>query len=222
MKFSIFLLEDDLELSDTIASYLRHNGFEVTQSFDALDAREKIYEKRFDLMLIDIKIPFQNGFDFLSELRKNKNDIPAIFITSLHAAEDATKGFESGCDDYIRKPFALKELLSRMEAVIKRYYKTHDGIVVIDEKTSFDSMNHMLLIDGEKVSLKPKEISLLRLFLRHKDQIVTKEQIFDTLWSYSEEPNEGSLRAFVSVLRKHLGKSRIETIKEVGYRFVSE
>jgi len=216
------LLEDDLELSNTVTSYLQRKNFKVIQSFDPLDAKEKIYEHRFDILLIDIKIPFQNGFEFLKELRKEKNDTPAIFITSLHTAEDATRGFESGCDDYIRKPFALKELLSRMEAVIKRYYKTHQSVIEIDEKISFDYTNNILLKNGEKIPLKPKEVALLKLFLRNKNQIVTKKRIFEHLWEYDEEPNEGSLRAFVSGLRKHLGKKRIETVKEVGYRFVSE
>ncbi|NPA82338.1 MAG: response regulator transcription factor [Epsilonproteobacteria bacterium] len=222
MKLSIFLLEDDLELSDTIASYLRRHGFEVVQSFDALDAKEKLYERSFDLLLIDVKVPFQDGFSFLKEIRSQKNDTPAIFITSLHAAKDAERGFASGCDDYIRKPFSLKELLLRIEAVIKRYYQTHEDLISIDENISFDSINHALFVDGERISLKPKEIALLKLFLRNKNKIVTKEAIFEALWKYDEEPNEGSLRAFVSSLRKYLGKDKIETIKEVGYRFVSE
>ncbi|BDY11926.1 response regulator transcription factor [Hydrogenimonas cancrithermarum] len=219
MKPKIFLLEDDIELNDTVAQFLRHNDFEIVQSFDAEDAKVKIFETHFDLWLMDVKVPFQSGIGLLSELRRSGNDTPAIIITSLHGVDDATRGFDAGCDDYIRKPFALKELLARIEAVIKRRYKSSDNLIKIDENRIFDALNFRLTVDGEKVALKPKEAKLLALFLQNPNKTVTKEEIFDHLWDYGETPNEGSLRTFVKVLRKHLGKDRIETVKEVGYRF---
>ncbi|WP_456485767.1 response regulator transcription factor [Hydrogenimonas sp.] len=222
MKPKIFLLEDDIELNDTVAQFLRYNDFEIVQSFDAEDAKVKIFETHFDLWLMDVKVPFQSGIDLLSELRRNGNDTPAIIITSLHGVDDATRGFDAGCDDYIRKPFALKELLARIEAVIKRRYKSSDNLIRIDENHTFDALNFRLTVDGERVALKPKEAKLLALFLQNPDKIVTKEEIFDHLWDYGETPSEGSLRTFVKVLRKHLGKKRIETVKEVGYRYVSQ
>ncbi len=221
MKLKILLLEDDIELNDTIASFLEHEGFEVTQSYDANDAKERVFESSFELWLFDIKVPFQSGTDLLYELRQEGCDTPAIFITSLSSVEDVSRGFESGGDDYIRKPFALKELKLRIDAVIKRRYSTTDQLIQIDDINSFDSLDRVLYAKSERIALKPKESALLALFLQHKDHIVTKEMIFDTLYSYGEEPNEGSLRTFVKILRQHLGKTRIETIKEVGYRFVS-
>ena len=220
MKLKILLLEDDIELNDTIASFLTHEGFDVTQSFDAYNAKEMIFQSTFELWLFDVKVPFQSGTDLLKELRAENYTTPAIFITSLSSEEDVTCGFESGGDDYIRKPFALKELKMRIEAVIKRVYGTTQQIIEIDSTHSFDLFEKILYIDDTRVALKPKETTLLALFLQHKNHIVTKEMIFDTLYSYGEEPKEGSLRTFVKVLRHHLGKLRIETIKEVGYRFV--
>ena len=220
MKLKILLLEDDIELNDTIASFLTHKGFDVTQSFDAYNAKEMIFQSTFELWLFDVKVPFQSGTDLLKELRAENYTTPAIFITSLSSEEDVTCGFESGGDDYIRKPFALKELKMRIEAVIKRVYGTTQQIIEIDSTHSFDLFEKILYIDDTRVALKPKETTLLALFLQHKNHIVTKEMIFDTLYSYGEEPKEGSLRTFVKVLRHHLGKLRIETIKEVGYRFV--
>ncbi len=222
MKPKILLLEDDMELSDTIAKFLRSKGFEVVQSFDGEDARDKMYENRFDLWLLDVKVPFQNSIKLLSQFRKNGNDTPAIFITSLHGADDATKGFEAGADDYIRKPFALKELLARIEAVMKRRYPRGGEEIVIDEKRRFNIMNLTLIIDDKIISLKPKEARLLALFLQNPNRVLRKEEIFDALWDFGEIPNEGSLRTFVKVLRKHIGKERIETIKEVGYLYRDE
>jgi len=220
MKLKILLLEDDIELNDTVTSFLTHEGFEVTQSFDAHDAKEKIFESSFELWLFDVKVPFQNSTELLKELRQEGYNTPAIFITSLSGADDVACGFESGGDDYIRKPFALKELKMRIEAVIKRVYGSSQQNIKIDDIFSFDILEKVLYKDGERISLKPKENTLLALFLQHKNHILTKEMIFDTLYSYGEEPNEGSLRTFVKVLRQHLSKTRIETIKEVGYRFV--
>ena len=222
MKRKILLLEDDMELSSTIAKFLRSQGFEVVQSFDAQDAEEKIYEQHFDLWLLDVKVPFKNGIELLSELRNKQKDTPAIFITSLHGVDDATRGFEAGCDDYIRKPFALKELLARIEAVIKRRYACAKEVIPIDQKLQFDILNMELLVDNKPVSLKPKEAKLLALFLQNPNKTLTKEEIFEALWEYGETPSEGSLRTFVKVLRKYLGKERIETIKDVGYKYRSD
>jgi DNA-binding response OmpR family regulator len=222
LKLKIFLLEDDIELSDTIVQFLSANSFEVVQSFDAEDAIAKLYEENFDLLLLDIKVPLKSGIDLLREIRKDGNETPAIFITSLHGIDDVTRGFEAGCDDYIRKPFALKELLARIEAVIKRRYKSIDTVVKIDDRCSFDTLNFILKVDGKRVPLKPKEAKLLALFLQNQNKPLTKEEIFNNIWDYNETPNEGSLRTFVKVLRKYLGKDRIETIKEVGYRYVSK
>jgi len=221
MKFKILLLEDDIELNDTIASFLTHEGFEVVQSYDANIAKEKVYEEPFELWLFDIKVPFQSGVDLLDELRGRGYDTPTIFITSLSGVDDVSRGFESGGDDYIRKPFELKELKLRIEAIVKRRYGASDERLKIDDTHSFDPLEKMLYVEDEPVRLKPKESLLLALFLQHKDKILTKESIFETLYTYDEEPSEGSLRTFVKVLRHHLGKSRIETAKEVGYRFVS-
>ncbi|WOE69160.1 response regulator transcription factor [Hydrogenimonas thermophila] len=222
MKPKIFLLEDDIELSNTVVQFLSANNFEVVQSFDAQDAIEKLYEEHFDLLLLDVKVPIKNGIELLKEIRQDGNETPAIFITSLHGVDDVTSGFEAGCDDYIRKPFALKELLARIEAVIKRHYKSIDKIVRIDDRSSFDTLNFILKVDGNRVSLKPKEDKLLAFFLQNQNKPLTKEEIFNNIWDYNETPNEGSLRTFVKVLRKYLGKNRIETIKDVGYRYVSE
>jgi DNA-binding response OmpR family regulator len=221
MKLKILLLEDDIELNDTIASYLTHEGFEVTQSYDANSAKERVFEQSFELWLFDIKVPFQSGTELLAELRKEGYDTPTIFITSLSSVEDVSLGFESGADDYIRKPFALKELKMRIDAIIKRRYSTTKQLIKISDTCSFDLLEKVLYNEGTLVALKPKETSLLALFLQNSDKIVTKDMIFDTLYSYGEEPNEGSLRTFVKVLRHHIGKAKIQTIKEVGYRYVS-
>ncbi len=216
----ILLLEDDLQLSDTVKQFLEYHAYEVLIAYDSHEAKEKLYETHVDLMLLDIKVPFQNGFDLLSDLRKEGNTTPAIFITSLNSVEDVTRGFDVGCDDYIRKPFALKELLVRIESQLKRQYGTREDLVDMGDGLHFYPKEFQLLKDGEVLPLKTKEIKLLSLLLEHPNELLSYEKIFDALWDYDEEPSSGSLRTYIKTIRSYIGREHIETAKNIGYRFV--
>jgi DNA-binding response OmpR family regulator len=216
---NILLLEDDLQLSDTIKQFLEYSGYAIYPAYDALEAKDIVYEKNIDLMLLDIKVPHQNGFDFLQELRDEGNVIPAIFITSLNSVDDVTRGFDIGCDDYIRKPFALKELLVRVEATSKRNFGTTEPKLDLGDDYAFDIKGLFLSHKEEKVPLKTKEAKLLALFLKNPNKLLTYDDIFEVLWEYDETPSQGSLRAYINTLRHILGKKFIETIKNAGYRY---
>ena len=221
MQSTILLLEDDLQLSDTIKQFLELKNYEVLVAYDGLMAQEIAYEKHIDLMLLDVKVPHMSGFDFLKELRSQGKEIPAIFITSLNSVEDVEKGFDLGCDDYIRKPFALKELLVRVESLLKRSFGTHTQVVELGNSVVFDVKELLLTKNDEKIALKTKEIKLLSLLLQHPNELLSYETIFDTLWDYDEVPSGGSLRTYIKTLRASIGKEKIETIKNIGYRFVN-
>jgi DNA-binding response OmpR family regulator len=222
MQQSLLLLEDDLQLSDTVKQFLTLKGYDVWCAYDGLQAQEIIYEKHIDLMLLDVKVPHLDGFTLLKQVREEGTEIPAIFITSLNSVEDVEKGFELGCDDYIRKPFALKELLVRIEALLKRSYGTHEEKVLIDEGLLFDTKELTLTANGERVSLKTKELKLMALFLQHPNELLSYDKIFKALWEYDESPSGGSLRTYIKTLRSVIGKEKIETVKNIGYRFVKQ
>ena len=221
MTASILLLEDDLQLSDTVKQFLELKGYEVHCAYDGQQAQDIAYEKRIDLMLLDVKVPHLNGFEFLKGLRAEGEEIPAIFITSLNAVEDVEKGFDVGCDDYIRKPFALKELLVRVESLFKRSFGTHEEKIELGSGLLFDTKELMLTQDKQRVPLKTKELKLLALFLQHQNELLSYDTINTTLWDYDEEPSSGSLRTYIKTLRSVIGKECIETVKNIGYRFVS-
>jgi len=221
MQRKILLLEDDLQLSDTVRQYLEYQGYEVVAAYDAHEARDRLYETHIDLMLLDIKVPYQNGFDFLDEVRQEGNATPAIFITSLHSVENVTRGFDVGGDDYIRKPFALKELLVRIESLLRRQYGSRDETVDLGDGLEFAPKEFQLSRNGVLLPMKTKEAKLLSLLLEHPNELVNYEKIYDALWEYDEEPSAGSLRTYIKTLRAHIGKAHIETVKNVGYRFVS-
>ena len=222
MTATILLLEDDQQLSDTVKKFLEYQGYTVLCAYDGLQAQDMVYEKQIDLMLLDVKVPHLDGFDFLETVRSNNVETPAIFITSLNSVEDVTRGFDIGCDDYIRKPFELKELLVRVEALLKRRYGTYKEKVDLGNGLFFDIKESFLTQDNQKVPLKNKEAKLLSLFLEYPNELLTYDKIFERLWEYEEEPSAGSLRAYVQTVRSFLGKENIETIKNIGYRFVKE
>ncbi len=221
MQIKILLLEDDISLSDTITQYLTHLGYGVLQAYDAHEAEDLLYENQVDMMLLDINVPYQNGVDLLGALRAQGVQTPAIFITSLHSVDDVTRGFDAGCDDYIRKPFALGELKVRIEAVLKRQIGSHSAKIPLPLGRFFDPQNLILYEDDHEIKLTLKEAKLLKLFLLNPNILMTKQVINDTLWEYHEEPNEGSLRTYIKVLRGLLGKEAIRTVKNLGYRYVS-
>jgi DNA-binding response OmpR family regulator len=217
---TVLLLEDDLQLSDTVKQFLEYSGYKVYPAYDASEAKDILYEKNIDLMLLDIKVPHQNGFDFLQEVRDSGDFTPAIFITSLNSVDDVTRGFDIGCDDYIRKPFALKELLARVEAISKRNFGTQESQLDLGNAYTFDIKGLFLTHKNKKVPLKTKEVKLLALFLKNTNKLLTYEEIFEVLWEYDETPSSGSLRAYINTLRNLLGKETIETVKHSGYRYV--
>jgi DNA-binding response OmpR family regulator len=222
MTATILLLEDDMQLSDTVKQFLELKGYEVYAAYDGVQAEEIAYEKHLDLMLLDVKVPQISGFEFLKKLREEGKEMPAIFITSLNSVEDVEKGFALGCDDYIRKPFALKEMLVRVESLLKRSYGTHDNKVSLGENMFFDVKELLLTKDDVKVPLKTKELKLLSLFLQHPNELLEYEKINSSVWEYIEDPSSGSLRTYIKTLRATIGKEKIETVKNIGYRFVTE
>ncbi|MEA2028337.1 MAG: response regulator transcription factor [Campylobacterota bacterium] len=219
-KAEILLLEDDSNLNDTICDFLEDSGHSITPCYCGLEAQNILYEKKFDLLLLDVNVPNFNGFELLKWARNEGDDSPAIFITSLNSVDDLEMGFESGCDDYIRKPFELKELLIRIETLLKRSFsKDKKVLIAIDENIHYNIQSSELYIDDQPYPLGKKESQLLKIFIKHEGEVVSHEYIYSHLWSFDETPSDTSLRTYIKHLRKILGKDRIISIKRQGYRF---
>ena len=219
MKTKILLLEDDLNLSDTVCDYLEEKGFEVICVYDGEEALSSIYENRFDLLLLDVNVPIKNGFQVLKEIRKDGNDTPTIYITSLNSVDSLEQGYSSGCDDYIRKPFELKELLIRIQTILKREFSQKSEIVNITETITFNSISSELKDADKEIKLNLKELKLLKFFLQHPNELLVHDRIYDYVWDYDEEYSDNSLRTYIKNLRKILGKDKIVSLKKLGYRF---
>ena len=211
----VLLVEDDFDLNETVKEYLE-NFYEVESVFDGEEAVNRAYETHPDIIVLDVKLPKKNGFEAAEEIRKFSK-APIIFLTSLDGEKDVEKGFLSGGDDYIKKPFSLKELRLRIDVILKRVYGDSKKVKIKDFEFDLESLE--LYKDGKVIHLKPKVAELLKFFIQNKNKIVSKEEIFDYLYDF-EEPNEASLRTFVNSLRAVLGKDAIITVKNRGYKFV--
>ncbi|OCX43047.1 two-component system response regulator [Campylobacter ornithocola] len=220
MSAKILLLEDDLSLNEIIADALEDEGFTVSCAYDAQEALEKAYEKNFDLWIFDVKVPKGNGFEILKELRESSKNTPAIFLTSLSMLDDVKQGFLAGCDDYIKKPFDIDELVIRVKNIIKRNFnhQKEDLISLNSSKNiSFDPINKTLYQNEEIINLTNKEKELLALLLKKRPHFVSIEKIFDEIWTFDEEPTIMSLRVYIKNLRKILGKDIIINQRNIGY-----
>ena len=216
----ILLLEDDVALADIISEYLEDNGFHIELVYDGEEALDYTYESHYDLYIFDVNVPVIKGFDLLKTLRDNGDTTPTIFVTSLNDISDVSKGFESGADDYIKKPFELEELLLRIKNIQKRSFtQQRSSIIQIGEGISFDLETELLMTQNGSISLPQKELKLLRHFLQHPNEVVTFENLYKVVWDYDENVSPESLRAHIKNLRKHLAQDMIQNLRGVGYRF---
>lgn len=219
----ILLLEDDIGLGDIMSEYLEDNDFELDLVYDGEEALDNAYETKYDLYIFDVNVPAIKGFDVLKTLRDNGDATPTIFVTSLNDIEDVSKGFASGADDYLKKPFELAELLLRIKNIQKRSYtQKRSTVIQIDKDITFDIDTELLHTGEESISLPQKELKLLKHFLKHPNEVVTFESLYDVVWDYDETPSSESLRAHIKNLRKHLTKDMIQNLRGLGYRFEME
>jgi DNA-binding response OmpR family regulator len=205
----ILLMEDNKELSDTVKYYLEKKKYQVNQVFNGSIALDKIYNEKYDLLLLDINVPEINGLDILKEIRDEKIYTPVIMLTSLNDIENIEQGFKNGCDDYIKKPFELKELYLRIETIIKRnFFHKQEEKIEITKEIFFDLKNNELKKNGKIIQINQKESLLLKILIKERNTIVTKEKIYEELWGYDEDHSETSLRTYIKNLRKIIGKEK--------------
>lgn len=219
MSFKLLILEDNALLLETLEDFLSEQGFTCTLARNGKEALEHTYKTRFDCYLLDVKVPYLSGFDFLKELRRSGDGTPAIFVTSFNDKESLMQGFEVGGDDYIKKPFDLEELLARIKAVIARSRGGVGESMKIDALHTLNFSRKRLFCGDKELDLHLKDFELLALLVQNRGNVVTKEMICDVLWSSAQELNEGSIRVYINNLKKIFGKESIANIRGIGYRF---
>ncbi|CAA6800086.1 MAG: PUTATIVE TWO-COMPONENT REGULATOR [uncultured Sulfurovum sp.] len=197
--------------------FLIDSGYEVKHMVNSEHAFDNIYENTYDLLLLDVNVHGTlNGFELLSELRKAKINIPAIFITSLNNIEDLTEGYTSGCCDYIRKPFELAELQFRVEQVIKtQCFSSSESLIELSFNYKYDTKKMQLSLEHEAINLSKTETKILELLIKNRGSIVSYEMFWEEVWGAWIEPT--NIRVQVGSLRKKLVNDFIKNVRGVGY-----
>jgi len=216
---NIFLMEDDLILNEIIEEHLLSKKHKVSTVFNGDEAEELLYSETFDLLLLDVNVPGTDGFELLDDLRQRDILTPAIFITSLDMVDDVERGFNVGCDDYLKKPFELKELDLRINN-IKRLLKIENSEVLkVSDMVYIDKKNLMIMNKDKNTHISLKELNVLEYLLKNRGTPVSVEELSMNVWSYENAPVAPTIRTYIKNLRKVLGDDYITNIRGVGYRF---
>ena len=222
-KTTVLIAEDDLQMAFIIKDNLEEEGFVVINCPDGTTAWEEFQRVQPDICLLDINMPGKDGFALAKKIRQKSDVVPIIFLTAKAMDEDKLKGFETGADDYITKPFSMKELLSRMNVFLRR-----NRMMMHNRSEEYPIGNLKLTPGGnrlkrgeEEIGLTPKETELLEFFCAHPNTILKREEILIHVWGKNDHFLGRSMDVFITRLRKLLKDQpvSIETIHQMGYRF---
>lgn len=218
MSYKIYLVEDEENLNDILKSYLQNEGLQVTTFLNGQSARNAI-DNNADLWVLDIKLPDIDGFQLLKEIKEKNNDVPVIFISARDQDIDRIIGLEMGSDDYLAKPFMPRELVIRVQKLLKRVYNS-DKVkqVIIIEGYTVDIDRRLVKFNDEVVSMTSGEFDLLLLLINKKGGAVTREQIINDLWGDNYFGSDRVVDDLVRRLRKKIPELKVETIYGHGYR----
>jgi two-component system response regulator TctD len=217
MKF--LLVEDNMDLANAIGSRMRLDGHVVDHAATLDDATAFVEAEEYDLILLDIMLPDGDGRDFLKRHRASQLDTPVIVLTARSQVSDRIGSLDLGADDYVTKPFDHAELEARCRAVLRRKSGIAKSTIEIGGIV-FDPVAGHLIVGGETLSLRNRELRLLEFFINAPGQVFSKQKLADRLFSYDDDVSDNAIEVYVARLRKHLERSelKITTLRGLGYR----
>ena len=213
----ILIAEDEARIASFVEKGLRAAGFAVTVTADGREALAQAQTGQFDLMILDVGLPGRDGFDILQTLRGEANPIAVIMLTARDSAADTLHGLEGGADDYMSKPFRFDELLARVRLRLKDAQPGPAGVLQV-RGLELDLKTRRISVDGTWHDLSGREFALAEEFLRHPDQVLSREQLLCRVWGLDFDPGSNVVEVYVRYLRAKIGADRIETIRGMGYR----
>ncbi len=226
--YHILVVDDEARIRSIIKKYAEFEGYEVTEAADGMEAVHLCRTQKFDIVIMDIMMPELDGFSACREIRKISS-IPIIMLSARGEEYDRINGFELGIDDYVTKPFSPKELMLRIEAVMKRVRKSYtenekkENVVISLDGGGLraDVTARLVFIDGERIDMSPKEYDLFFYMLENKNVALSREKLISDVWGYDFFGDVRTLDTHIKLLRKSLGRyaSLIVTLRGVGYRF---
>ena len=219
---NILIIEDEYSLADAISETLKTDNFNVCIKTNGEDGEDEALTGSYDLILLDVMLPGKNGFDILKSLRNMKVSTPVIMLTAKSEIEDKLNGLEHGADDYVTKPFSMRELIARVKAVLKRSKDIEDTELFEYGDIALDVKNARLLCGDNEIQISGKELDLFELLLVNKNQVSTKENIIERIWGYDSEAEYNNVEVYITFIRRKLklinSKVRIKAVRGLGYK----
>lgn len=216
----VLIIEDDKVLSNIIKKTII-DKYEVEQEYDGISGYMLANRNIYDIIILDLMLPEMNGHEVLKKLRQNKINTPVLILTAKDGIEDKINELECGADDYLTKPFEARELIARLDAIIRRTNGNYKNNSLQFKELSLDLSNRKVFFKDEEIILQGKQFELLEYLINYKETIVTKEQIFDRIWGFNSETAINVVEVYASGIRKALKKYNydkyIKTIRGVGY-----
>lgn len=216
----ILIAEDEERLASFLEKGLRSSGYTTTVVADGPGATTMARDEEFDLLILDLGLPGKDGLTVLRELRRDGQQLSVIILTARDDPADKVAGLEAGADDYLAKPFHFEELLARVHARLRGERSDEDQVLRVGE-VSLDLRTRWASAEGDTIELSTREFELLRTFLQHPNQVLTREQLLSHVWGYDYDPGSNVVDVYVGYLRRKLGPRRFETVRGVGYRYRS-
>ena len=221
----ILIIDDEIHIVELLKFNLENNGYKVDYSYDGFDGYLKTKEFQPDLILLDWMLPNISGIDLLKKIRSDETleQIPVIMLTAKNMEEDKLEGLEDGADDYITKPFSVKEVLAKITSVLRRYkYTSNEKIEVLKADDIQVNVNkHIVTKNGQEIELTLKEFQILKLLIENKGNVLTRTFLLDKIWGYDYYGETRTLDVHIRHLRKKIGDNDsklIETVRGVGYK----
>jgi two-component system phosphate regulon response regulator PhoB len=225
MSQKILIIEDEPDIRKTLEYNISREGYHVVSASSLLEAKSQIESDSFSLILLDLMLPDGSGLDLCREIKsdKEKSSVPIIILTAKDDEVDKVVGFELGADDYVTKPFSVRELILRMKAVLKRGEKKSDNVEVqrLFGQLSIDTESHEVFVDNNEITLTALEFKLLCQLVDRRGRVQSRDQLLSDVWGYSAEVTTRTVDTHIKRLREKLGNmgKYVQTIRGVGYKF---
>ena len=223
MNERVFVIEDDDNIQEIVKLALESSGYEITLFDNAIDAIVAIHENPPDLAIFDIMLPELDGISAIKKIRETNTSMPIMVLSAKDREIDKVRGLDSGCDDYMTKPFGVLELSARVRSLLRRTKKT---VKVLETPTlKIDKAKHIVLLNDKRLELTHKEYQLLVYLVENRDRVVEREELLNSIWGYDFVGESRALDVHIRSLRAKLnddGSKYIKTIRSVGYRYIED
>ncbi len=219
------MVEDEVKMADLVRRALEREGYSVDTAGSGVDGLWMATENEYDAIVLDVMMPEPDGFEVCRTLRERERWAPVLLLTARDSVDDRVAGLDAGADDYLAKPFSVAELAARLRALVRRGARQRPAVAVVDDLT-LDPATRRVERSGVPIELSPKEFSLLELFMRHPNEVLSRSMLLEHAWDFAFDGTSNVVDVYIRYLREKIdrpfGRDTLETVRGVGYRLRSE